>query len=166
MNWRSIPPSSFGARQTSSDGTGAMNERRTHAWPTEPGFDPRLDARQHAAILLWNFEAGDAHLRAQVAVLVVGVVRELVRHQDVDLRALVVLDILLGIAVAKVDHRAVLELELVLDRAIFHRAGLQIIAQHPEEARRPLQVVAAKVRQLSTEEVDLNSRHLQRPADR
>ena len=82
--------------------------------PDAPRVRAANDAREQAAIALWHLQATQAAAAAQVAVNLLGEVRQLIDQKHMDLRALILDDVLLVLAVAKVDLRAVPELDEVL----------------------------------------------------
>jgi hypothetical protein len=125
------------------------------------GIGAAQDARKAARVLLGERDADHAHAVAQEAIHAFREVGELVDQQGVDLGALVFVDVVLLVAVAQEDARAVPEADLVRD-------DLALADRHPggeqrAQALRAFQVVFGEVAAGAPEQVDLQARDLAAP---
>ena len=113
------------------------------------------DAREEAAPFLRQGDPHHAHPVAQKTVDDLGEVGELVDDQDVDLGALIFEPVLLVLAVAEIDLRAVPEPDLVLDD-IDEAAAFPARQQRPKPVR-AFHVVLDQIVAQPPEEIDLQA---------
>jgi hypothetical protein len=122
------------------------------------------DARKATLVKIRHPDADHAHAHAQEAVHRLGEMRQLVDQQHVHLGALVLVHVLLVLAVAEIDPRAVLEADLVLDDLA--AAVRDPFRQQGPQPARALDMVLRQVVAVAAEQVDLQCGNCRRPGDR
>lgn len=122
-------------------------------------------AGEQAHVLLWQLQPAQTAPTAQVAVNLVREVGQLVHHEDVNLGALVLGDVLLVLAVAEVDLRTVPELDEVLRVVRLHIAGIDPLTQQRREPSRPLHVVLGQIIRQAPEDIHLQPWDVRAPGD-
>src|SRR3990167_5051981 len=131
-----------------------------------PRIRPQLDPRDALFILRRHNQPRPAHLRPQIPILIIGIVRGLVRNQNMNLGTLIILNIPLGLAITQVQYRPVPELVLIVLRDILHMPRGNVLAQQYRQRLRPLHVIAPQISQRPPKKINLNPPYLQTPANR
>jgi hypothetical protein len=122
------------------------------------------DAREQAAVFGRQDDADHAHAAPKEPVHLLGEVGQLVDQQDVDFRALVLVDVVFGLAVAEVDPTAVPESDFIAGEV--HPAGEVPDRKQRAKPRWTFKMVLVEVLADAPEQIDLQARDIRAPHDR